>query len=157
MKLWTKNSLADELEVDRRRLDRLLSQCEPDGKVAGRYDGFKLATVIPLLNPVISSGEAGHELVDPETLHPKDRDLWYAGEHKRINIEKDLGALIPDEVHRRELSVVLSAVLAPLDTFPDLIERDAAATPEQVIMAEEVVRLIREEMHDQIIQLSKED
>lgn len=89
-------------------------------------------------------------------MQPKDRKDWYDGEQRRVALEKDVGNLIPSDVHRRELALVISQIVNEFEALPDILERDCGAPPEMVIKASEAVDRVRKQAHERIIKLPDE-
>ena len=99
-------------------------------------------------------GENGQ--TDPEKYPPKERKDWYDGEQRRVALEKDVGNLIPSDVHRRELALVITEIVNEFEALPDILERDCGATPDMVIKASQAVDKVRKQAYDRITKLPDE-
>ena len=76
--------------------------------------------------------EQEDQSLDPENLPPKERKDWYDGEKRRREIQERDRELIPVEEFDQVYSHMIKLVAAGLETLPDLLERDAGLTGEQL-------------------------
>lgn len=70
--------------------------------------------------------------VDPETLPPAERKLWYDGEARRRDIQERDRELIPVDEVEETVSTAFAAVAQSLLSLPDLLERECALTSDQI-------------------------
>jgi hypothetical protein len=80
----------------------------------------------------IISDNNGQPIVenDPDKMSPRNRKDWYDGENKKRDLMIRDGLLIPVQNHEREMSLVIKQFINFLDTFGDVLERDAGIGPE---------------------------
>jgi hypothetical protein len=141
-------ALADELGVDRDTVSRRLTAAsvKPSGKRGG-YPVYRLKDVI---KAVLSSGEDGG--IDPDRLEPFQRKAHYQAEHEKIALERERGELVPVMEIERAYGLIFTTFAQAMDTLPDLLERDAAATPMQLVEIEKVIDRTREELYRALIE-----
>jgi phage terminase Nu1 subunit (DNA packaging protein) len=83
--------------------------------------------------------------LDPETLAPGERKLWYDGETKRRELQVRDRQLIPALEVEEVVGTAFSATAQALMALPDNLERRAGLSPEQV---ESVDTVIHEALND---------
>lgn len=134
---WSKSALAEEFELDRRTVAKLLEGIPPTGEHRGR-PVYRIAEVAPAFvrygkgsrTPISIDPETG-SMLDPDDMHPKDRKDWYDSELKRLQLETQQGRLAEAETVRELLADVFGRVKSWASTIADRLERDASLTPEQ--------------------------
>jgi phage terminase Nu1 subunit (DNA packaging protein) len=70
--------------------------------------------------------------IDPETLPPAERKLWYDGEARRRDIQERDRELIPVDEVEETVSTAFASVAQSLLSLPDLLERECALTSDQI-------------------------
>jgi len=122
---------------------------KPVGKHRG-HDQFLCRDVVAAL-----SGSA--TAVDPEKLSPFNRRAWYQAELDQLKLQQNRGELIPRLEVEQELASVLKIMSEVFDTLPDIVERDAGATPAQLARLEQALDRAREEMHARLTEQTAEE
>lgn len=112
--------------------------------VGWKLDLLELAKwrFVPHIAP---AGEGGE--VDPDRLAPRERKDWYDSELRRSQLAERNGELIPVLTFQREMSAVIKAVVAGLQTLPDRLERDAGLTGDAIERAQAIIDTLRDELH----------
>ena len=137
--LLSKSSIAREWGIDRRTVDRLVDGITPAGKER-QNPVWRIKDIAGTLDRYCNGGYApSGEDFDPAQLPPKDRKDWYESENKRIAVEKEKGRLIPDDEFEKALADTFKKLKTVLVTLPDVLERDANMTPQQVIKSQNVI------------------
>lgn len=77
--------------------------------------------------------------VDPESMTPAERKLWYDGENQRRKLQLLDRELIPAEEVEVSVSTAFAAVAQTLLALPDNLERRSGLTPEQSESCEQAV------------------
>lgn len=77
--------------------------------------------------------------IDPETLPPAERKLWYDGETRRRDIQVRDFELIEEADYSEATSRAFSAVAQSMFSVRDLLERKTDLSIEQGDMVEEVI------------------
>ena len=81
--------------------------------------------------------------IDPETLPPGERKLWYDGETKRRELQVRDRELIPAADVEQAIATAFSAIAQGIRSIPDHLERRIGCAPD---VAEAVERMLDEEM-----------
>jgi terminase small subunit / prophage DNA-packing protein len=74
--------------------------------------------------------------LDPETLTPAERKLWYDGETRRRDLQVRDRELIPASEVESAVAQAFASLAQAVQSLPDELEQDAALTPEQAEAAE---------------------
>lgn len=123
--------LSEEFGMARETVMRRLQLA--NAKQAAVVNGHPVFTIRvaaeALLSPV-ARGEDGE--IDPRTLPPSDRNMWFQSENRRVELEMRCQQLIPAAEVEAKLAFVVSACVQFGVTLPDQLERDLGLTPEQV-------------------------
>jgi hypothetical protein len=85
---------------------------------------------------------------NPELLDPLRRKAHYDAEHRKLDLERSQGKLIPREHVESEQARILQKIALVLDTLPDVIERDCGAASDVVKRIERVIDEVREQLYD---------
>lgn len=157
--LWSKSRIAKVWRVDRRTVDRLIDGIQPASKVKGHpvWDVIDVAPVMVQYHSGGSIADPEGDDFDPEKLPPPDRKAWYESEDKRLKVEKEKGRLIPDIQFEAALVNAFKQLKTVLVTFPDVLERDANLTPEQVIKAQRIVDSTLMQLYKALVNDSEPD
>lgn len=145
---WSISELAKEFGIDRRTVDKVLTDVEARGEAStANHRTYRIADVAYPLGLYCAKGGGasfgigemaaigyGEDQMSPDELPPEERDKWYSGEQKRIRIMKESGALIPEEDHRAGLSELARFVRTHLTNQADNIDA-AFNVPAEVINA----------------------
>ena len=138
---WSKSALASEFEIDRRTIDKIIIDIPPDGLANGK-PAYRMRDVAPAIGRYIS-GQGVFDSSDPEKLDPKSRKDWYDGEDKRLVVAVKKRELISTSEMSDSLVMVFDALKTFFVTLPDVLERDADLSAEQVeLMIELCDRLL---------------
>lgn len=97
--------------------------------------------------PQQGPGQGGDEEADPDTLSPKERLDWYRGEETKRKLQVADGTLVPADEHERALADVVKVAISWAETLPDVLERDAGLSPQQIERVQLAVDRVREELH----------
>jgi hypothetical protein len=122
----------------------------PSGKKSG-YPVYKIKDVAVLNGGASEQESPDFENIDPDKLHPKDRDSWYASELKKTKLEKDKAQLLDKNEVAYKLSHTLKKVALTFDTLADVLERDVGLSPEQITKVNFIADNIRQELADSLI------
>lgn len=76
---------------------------------------------------------------NPDELSPTDRDKWYSSEQRRIKLLTEAKTLLVAAEVEQFIAEMFKALHQSIATLPDVLERDAGLTPEQVQSAISVV------------------
>ena len=139
--LWTRNALSSEFRLNYRRVTRLLKDVEPDGMTGNGYEGYLLTTAVPVLyghTELLQDGE-----INPDLLDPKERRDWYEGSRAKMRLAEEAGQLVPADVMRREMSLVVTAMVNEIENLPDILERDCGFGIKAILKAEQAVHNVR--------------
>ncbi len=93
----------------------------------------------------------GTPTAPPNKLGPQAANHMASAQLKKIKIDQQLGHLLPVDKVRLEWGRVLKAVMATLETLPDVLERDAGLTPEQIIAVVTTLDDVRERLYQEMI------
>lgn len=89
--------------------------------------------------------------IDPETLPPAERKLWYDGEARRRDIQERDRHLIPDSEVEQTVATAFASVAQAMLALPDNLERRAGLTPSQ---SDAIQQAIHESLNDLAERLS---
>lgn len=149
---WSIARLADEFGIDRRTAAKRIREAgiPPIGKRSGN-DVYRLADVAPaLVERLPAVGEDG--VVDPRNLPPMERRAYYQSENERLKAETTIGMLVPAAEVEADYAELVKKVVQFFDTLPDVLERKANLTPDQVIKVQEQCDRVRQSMYEVITQ-----
>lgn len=138
--------LAQAFRVTRTTVVNRLTEAgvKPDGKRNG-YEVYPLRESALAILDVRPRTEDG--MLDPRHLPPDKRNSWYQSEQKRVALEVELKNLVPAAEVEAQMSVLVTSFVRFLNVLPDLAERDANMSPEQVIALQSLVNHQRNELH----------
>lgn len=145
--LWSINRIAASFELDNATVKRRLSAAciEPNGKTENGYPAYRIRSVAALFcDPIRGKND------DPELFPPRERLDWYKGENERVRLERERGNLIPADDFRDRLAEVIKILLAGIEPLPDILERKAKLTPEQVERVEQTLREVRSGLYEKL-------
>lgn len=77
--------------------------------------------------------------LDPETLPPAERKLWYDGETRRRELQVRDRHFIPDSEVEQSVATAFAAVAQSVLALPDQLERRAGLTPTQSESAQQAI------------------
>jgi hypothetical protein len=92
--------------------------------------------------------------VDPETLTPAERKLWYDGEVRRRDLQIRDRELIPVAEVESVVALGFATVSQAMQSLPDVLEQDAALTPEQADAAERSIHAVLGALADRLSTLA---
>lgn len=147
---WSVARLADEFGMDRRTAAKRLRDVgvAPFGKRAG-HDVYRLADAAIALVQV--PGVVGADgVVDPRDLPPMERRAFYQSENERLKVETTTGQLVPAAEVEADYAELVKKVVQFFDTLPDVLERKAGLTPEQVVKVQDACDGVRQTMFEAI-------
>jgi Protein of unknown function (DUF1441) len=108
---------------------------------ATMVDGKPYWTVIQVVNCAVSRHSVSVD--DPATMPPNVRKDYYDAELKRLKFEQEMGNLIVTSEALETFSSMTKSVAGFLETLPDVLERDANLTGEQVQKARNSIDVFR--------------
>ena len=98
------------------------------------------------------TGSAGDDAqTNPDKLEPFKRRAHYQAEMDKIRLQRDRGELVPAVEVEQAYAEVFTILAQALDTLPDVLERDAAATPAQLVVIEATIDKAREQLYQRLI------
>lgn len=153
---WSISRLASEFGMDRKTVAKRLRDggVAPAGKRDG-YDVYRLADVAPYLVGTVVGGAPG--AVDPRDLPPTDRRAYYQSENERIKVEVSTGSLVPAAEVEADYAELIKTVVQFFDTLPDVLERDCALSPEQVMQVQNTCDRFRQGMYEKVTESDVRD
>jgi hypothetical protein len=146
---WSKNRLADELNVDRRTLDKRFRETNvaPIGKRAG-HDIYRMADAAR----AVFGRTEDEATANPRDLPPLERRAFYQSENERLKVEVATGALVPAPEVEADYASFVKLVAQFFDTLPDVLERDCGLTGEQVERIQEACDRVRQQMFEKVLE-----
>lgn len=149
---WSMSALAEEFNIDRKTVAKLIKGMSPCGSNRGRA----VYRIKDVSSPIVkyflaAEGVRSPEDFDPDDLHPKDRKDWYDSELKRIQHDKVTGELIPAEIVANADAAKNKKIALALDTMADVLERDVRLTPDQVTAVNRILDSIRNDLYADVI------
>ena len=87
---------------------------------------------------------------DVDSLSPVERRAFWQAENERLKYERDTGELVLAFEVAQEMSFLAKSVVQPLDTLPDILERDCGLNPSQLIRVMQVIDDIKLQMSSRI-------
>jgi len=147
---WSISRLANEFQMDRRTVSKRIekSGVAPMGKRGGS-NVYQLAAVAPYLVDSVVAG-AG-DVVDPRDLPPMERRAFYQSENERLKVEVTVGALVPAAEVEADYAALIKLMVQWIDTLPDVLERDCALKPEDLVRVQKSCDNLRQKMYDSAI------
>lgn len=145
--LFTISRLSREFKKDRKTVTKRLEGTPASGVDARGYEGWTLDVAAPLLLQI-----AAPDAHLPDAKYsPFNEDKHYAAQLKKLELERQLGQVVPIADVRRTWAEVLKTVVAWVQALPDQLERAAGLTPQQVQMIEQRVDELRGDLHAEIV------
>ena len=92
--------------------------------------------------------------IDPETLPPAERKLWYDGETRRRELQVRDRELIPEAEVEQTVATAFSAVAQSMLALPDQLERRAGLTPTQSEIVQAAVHETLTELSERLSELA---
>ncbi len=89
-------------------------------------------------------------VVDPRDLPPMERRAYYQSENERLKVESTIGQLVPAAEVEADYAELVKKVVQFFDTLPDVLERKAGLTPEQVVKVQDECDRVRQSMYEGI-------
>ena len=133
------SQLATELTLTRETVRKRLT--DAGVKTAGKRKGYSLYRLRDAVQALLTGPDA-----DPTRLDPYRRKAHWQAEAAELRLDVDKG----DLVRRPDVEATYAACLKPialmLDTLPDILERDAGLTADQVTRAERAIDETREQL-----------
>ncbi|MFC6838607.1 DUF1441 family protein [Xanthomonas theicola] len=146
---WSIARLADEFGMDRRTAAKRLREAgvPPSGK-RGANDVYRLADAAAALVDRFAAAGGEGSVVDPRDLPPMERRAFYQSENERLKVETTTGLLVPAAEVESDYAELVKKVVQFFDTLPDVLERKAGLTPDQVIKVQEQCDRVRQSMYE---------
>lgn len=142
--------LSDEFGIARETISKRLR--ESNVQSCGERNGFpvyRLRDACPAILTGAVYDEAG--VLDPKTLPPDKRNAWYQSENRRLEFEMSAKQLIPAAEHEANLADMAKNLVQFLVTLPDVLERDANLSPEQVERMHSTIDNQRQALYEKIV------
>jgi hypothetical protein len=138
--------LSEETGKTRETISRKLAAAKvpPSGEVR-KLAVYRLRDALRALYLGLDDGS-----IDPDKLDPHSRHAHYKAEREKQSLATDAGELILREAYRDEVARVAKLVSQSLDAIPDLLERDCALTPEQVMRVQRELDKLRESLASEL-------
>lgn len=92
--------------------------------------------------------------LDPETLPPNERKLWYDGETRRRELQERDRHLIPDGEVEQTIATAFAAVAQSMLALPDDLERRAGLSPAQSDAVQQAVHESLNDLADRLASLA---
>lgn len=146
---WSIAKIAEFMGMDRKTVSRKIreSGIQPAGERGG-YAVYQAREVVKiLLAPKVSPG-ADADL----DKYPEARKAWYQSENERLKFETATRQLIPSSEVARALAHMAKAFASALESFPDVLERDAGLPAESRPVIQTVCDGARERTFEAIVQ-----
>lgn len=129
--LWSINRVADFCECHWNTAKAALKSLEPDA-----YDrGHPVWRSSRAVQHVFRVSEGAGRVQTPQGLDefaPKDRKDWVQSERELNKLRAEAGELCSVEDVREQMAKLVKPIDTMLDTLADVLEREAALTPDQV-------------------------
>lgn len=147
---WSIARLADEFGMDRRTAAKRLRDAgvAPMAKRAG-HDVYRMADAAAALVQA-PGASAATGILDPRDLPPMERRAFYQSENERLKVETTTGQLVPAAEVEADYAELVKKVVQFFDTLPDVLERKAGLTPEQVVKVQDACDGVRQTMFEAI-------
>lgn len=113
---------------------------EAGATASGKRGGHPVYTLSVVLRAVLSGAGAD----------PFRRRAERQSELLEMKLAVERGELIPRDEVRETFAEAFKPIRQTLETLPDILERDAALTPQQVAACEKAIDKLREELHQQV-------
>jgi hypothetical protein len=138
------SELSAELQQSRETIRKRLAELgiKPAGK-RRHYPVFRLRDAIRAL---LSGPDA-----DPGKLDPFRRKAHWQAEQAELRVAVDRGELIAREDVLATYAAALKPIRLVLETLPDILERDAGLSAQQVTRAERAIDDLREHLHGDVL------
>ena len=94
--------------------------------------------------------------LDPETLPPGERKLWYDGETRRRELQVRDGKLLDAAETAERISTSFNAIAQTMWSLPDNLERTAGLTPEQAEAVEKTVHGAMTDLAERLQELARD-
>lgn len=155
---WSIARLAEEFGMDRRTATKRLREAgiPPMGKRGG-HDVYRLRDAAVALVDLASMPGGEQGVVDPRDLPPMERRAYFQSENERLKVETTLGTLVPAAEVEADMAHLVKQVTQTLETLPDVLERDCALSPEQVVRVQQSCDELRQAMYDAVMGTDPED
>lgn len=148
---WSIGRLAEEFRMDRRTASKRLKEAGiPPLAKRGGHDVYRLADAAAALVDSIGPGAGVDGVVDPRDLPPMERRAFYQSENERLKAESTIGQLVPAAEVEADYAELVKKVVQFFDTLPDVLERKAGLTPDQVVKVQDECDRVRQSMYEGI-------
>lgn len=150
--LWTATYYSDVLKIDRRVVAQAL-EAVPSTTVKNRRV-WHIRDAMPAIFRRVLGVESDGNGDDPKKLPPRDRLDHYRAERERLKLEQETRSLIPATEVEVAIGVALKAIAQALETLPDVLERDAALSPDGAALVRSVLDSERDGLYSRLAALT---
>jgi len=135
---FVKEALCDGATISR----RLKAAGIAPTKRKGRRDLYRLSDLMHAAFLTNNDGSFNASGLDPFRAR-----AFFQAESEKLKLQERARELIPRLEVEQELGRVAKIVTECLETLPDKLERDAGATPKQIVIWEKIINELRERVY----------
>ncbi|AMO55640.1 hypothetical protein GZ77_09090 [Endozoicomonas montiporae] len=150
---WNITQLAEAFGVSRDTVRKRLKQANvlpvDQKRNAPLYLVADAAKAVFAPAPGVDGDYGGYDSLDK--MPPKDRKDWFDSERSRVALEKEVGQLIPNSEVAEGYADFVSAIVDPLDSLTDLLERKCGLSGDVLERVQSEVDAIREQMYHRAV------
>lgn len=150
--LFSISRLADLFGHTRETISKKIKESgvTPANKRAG-YPVYNIRDIAAFTGGAKPEENNAFDEINPNKLHPKDRDAYYSSENRRLAFEKSQNQLLDKDETAQALAETLKKVALTFDTFADVLERDVGLSPEQIEKVNDICDNTRNELANDLI------
>jgi hypothetical protein len=138
------SELSSELQQTRETIRKRFA--DAGVKPAGKRRNYAVFRLRDALRALLTAPGA-----DPDRLDPFRRKAHFQAESAQLKLALDRGDLIRREDVEQAYAAVMKPIRLTLETLPDVLERDAGLSAQQVTRAERAIDELREHLHDDVL------
>lgn len=137
--------------------ERQIQKLAKDGVIPKDAPGeYPLLSTVSAYVGYLQESLRGGGTKDAKQAHLEEKTKLTRAQREKIDIEIDkmTDELIPSDNYYLALSTALKTVVATLGSLGDILEREAQLPPECLIRVEEITDALREDLSDQVRNVS---